>query len=89
MPIISVRDNKNNRWKREAKDKDREEWRGDASYSESVRAEWFCCAFKLGFLQLICKAFLIFKSNLELALSIILKERELYESKHVVVECRC
>ena len=37
----------------------------------------------------ICKASLIFKSNLELALSIILKQRELYESKHVVVECRC
>ena len=35
------------------------------------------------------KASLIFKSNLELALSIILKERELYESKHVAVKCRC
>ena len=33
---------------------------------------------KLGFLQLICKGSLIFKSNLELALPIILKERELY-----------
>ena len=33
----------------------------------------------LGFLQLICKASLIFNSNLELALSVILKERELYE----------
>ena len=32
---------------------------------------------------------LIFKSNLELALSIILKQRELYESKHVAMECRC
>ena len=31
----------------------------------------------------------IFKLKLELALSIILKERELYESKHVVMECRC
>ena len=31
---------------------------------------------------------LIFKSNLELALSIILKQRELYESKHVSEECR-
>ena len=40
-----------------------------------VRAKWFCWAFKLGFLQLICKASLIFKSNLELALSIILKQR--------------
>ena len=63
--------------------------RGDRSYSERVRAKWFCCAFKLGFLQLICKASLIFKSNLELALSIILKQRELYESKNVAVECRC
>ena len=45
------------------------------SYSERVRAKWFCCAFKLGFLQLICKASLIFKLNLELALSIILKQR--------------
>ena len=43
----------------------------------------------LGFFHLICKAPLIFKSNLELALSIILKERELYESNHVAVECRC
>ena len=91
MPIINVRDNENNRWKRKAKkqNKDRKKQRSGASYSESVRAKWFCCAFKLGFAQLICKASLIFKSNLELALSIILKERELYESKHVVVECRC
>ena len=71
------------------KNKDRKTQRSGASYSESVRAKWFCCVFKLGFVQLICKASLIFKSNLELALSIILKERELYESKHVMVECRC
>ena len=63
--------------------------KGNKSYSERVRAKWFCWAFKLGFLQLICKASLIFRSNLELALSIILKQRELYESKHVAVECRC
>ena len=62
---------------------------GNRSYSERVRAKWFCFAFKLGFLQLICKASLISKSNLELALSIILKQRELYESKHVSKECRC
>ena len=54
-----------------------------------LRDKWFGWAFKLGFLQLICKASLIVKSNLELALSIILNERELYESKHVAVECRC
>ena len=34
----------------------------------------------------MCKAYSIFKSNLELALSIMLKERELNESKHAVVE---
>ena len=62
---------------------------GNRSYSERVRAKWFCCAFKLGFLQLICKASLIFKSNLELVLSITLKQRELYKSEHVLEECRC
>ena len=46
--------------------------------NENNRAKWFCCAFKLGFVQLICKVSLIFKSKLELALSIILKERQLY-----------
>ena len=51
----------------------------DGNYSERVRAKWFCCTFKLGLLQLICKASLIFKLNLELPLSIISKERELYE----------
>ena len=60
----------------------------NASYSERVRAKRSWCAFKLGFMQLICKASLIFKPNLELALSIILKKRKLYESKHVAVECR-
>ena len=53
--------------------------KGNRSYSERVRAKWFCCAFKSGFLPLMCKASLIFKSSLELALSIILKQRELYE----------
>ena len=53
--------------------------------NERVWAKWFCCVFKLGFLQLICKASLIFKLNLEFALSFILKQRELYESKHVAV----
>ena len=37
--------------------------KGNRSYSERVRAKWFCCAFKLGFLQLICKASLTFTSN--------------------------
>ena len=49
------------------------ESKGNRSYSERVKSKWFCCAFKLDFIQLICKASLIFKSNLELALLIILK----------------
>ena len=63
--------------------------KGIWSYSESVRAKWFCRAFKLGFLQLTWRALSIFKSNLELALSVILKQREFYESSYVAVECRC
>ena len=91
MLIITAGDNKNHRWKRKAKkkkSKDRKEQRDDTSYSESVKAKAIA-VFKLSFLQLICKASLIFKSNLEFALSNILNERELHESKHVVVECRC
>ena len=83
MPIISFKDNKKNRWKRNAKtkqNKTKNRKKGDGSYSKRVRDKWFCWAFKLGFLQLICKASLIFQSNLESALSITLKERELYES---------
>ena len=71
------------------KNKDRKMQRSGTSHGESVRAKWFCCPFKLRFVQLICKASLIFKSSLELTLSITVKERELYELKHVVVECRC
>ena len=57
--------------RKENKDR-KEQGRGGGykSYSESVSA--------LGFLQIICKASLIFSSNLELALSITLKQRELY-----------
>ena len=57
--------------------------RCDGSYSDSVRAKWFCCAFKLGFVQWMCKASLIFKSNLELALPIILK-KENYTSQSML-----
>ena len=75
MPIVSVRDNKNSRWKRNAKsnksktttpkkkkEKEKEKKQGqktasgNRSYSKKVRAKWFWCKFKLGFLQLICNA---------------------------------
>ena len=79
---------KNNNNKKKT-NKDRREQGRERSYSERMRAKWFCCEFKLGFIQKICKDSIISKSNLELALSIILKQRELNESKHVAVECRC
>ena len=79
MQIISVRGKENNRWKRNTHKKTKkikgrkEQGGGDRSYTERVRAKWFCCAFKLGFLQLLCKASLISKWNLELALSVTVK----------------
>ena len=45
---------------REREKKDRKKQRSGASYSESVKAKWFCCALKLGYVQLICKGSLIF-----------------------------
>ena len=65
MPIVSVRNNENNEWKRNAgkktqnktKKKTKKRTRGaKARGGKRVRAKWFCCAFKVGFLQLICKA---------------------------------
>ena len=66
-----------------------EKSKGNRNYSERMRAKWFCCTFKLGFLQLIFKSSLISTTKLELALSITLKQRKLYQSKHVAEECRC
>ena len=82
MKIIDERE-----MQKQTKKQKRTRWH--RSYSERVRSKWFCCSFKLGFLRLTCKASLIFKSNLELALLMISNQRELYESKHVAVECRC
>ena len=42
--------------------KDRKKQTNSASYSGIVRAKWFCCAFRSGFVQLIYQASLIFKS---------------------------
>ena len=93
MSIISVEIMKTiDKWEMQKTKEKRtkaERSKGNRSYSKRVRAKWFCYAFKLDFLQLICKASLTFKSNLELALSIILKQRESYESKHVAEECIC
>ena len=91
MPIISVEIMKTTderELQKTTKEKhtktDRSE--GNRSYSERVRAKWFSCTFKVGFFQSTCKTSLIFKSNSESALSIILKQRELYELNHVAVD---
>ena len=52
MPIISVKGDKSNRWKRNAKTKNnkikQKTEQGDGNYSERMRDKWFCGAFKLG-----------------------------------------
>ena len=55
MLISSVRDNERT-VERDGKRQRQKTQRGDESCSESVRPEWFFCAFKLGLLQLIWKA---------------------------------
>ena len=64
MKIIDEREMQKNKKQRQKRT------RGDRSYNERIRAKWFCCVFKLGFLQLISKTSVIFNSNLYLALSI-------------------
>ena len=77
MKIIDKRE------RSDKKNKEKKKQRGDECYSDSVRAKKFCYMFKLSFIQLICKASLGFKSNLGLALSIILKE-ENYTSQSML-----
>ena len=68
MKIIVERETQKQTNKQTKKtNKDKKE-HGGGSYSKRVRAKWFCWTFKLDFLQLVCKASLIFKSNLELTL---------------------
>ena len=43
------------------RNKDRKMQKSGVSYSESVRAKWLCQAFKLGFVQLICIASIIYQ----------------------------
>ena len=72
MLIISVRNNGNNKWKRNANKKKK----GPKGWHKLSVKVWLCWEFKLGFLHTKCKASLSFQANLELALSIILKEGE-------------
>ena len=68
MQIISVRDNENNRWKRNAKTKQKKKDRKKQGATEAVLKGWELSF--VGILQLICEASLIFKLDLELAVSI-------------------
>ena len=63
MPIISVEimktidewemQKKQNKEKTKEKKTKTETGKENRSFSERVRTKWFCCAFKLGFLQLM------------------------------------
>lgn len=75
MPTVSVRSHENNRWTRKEK--------AEIKRNKEVTAKllwkswWVCFGFKLGFLQWISKACLVFKLNLGLSLSTIINERHL------------
>ena len=88
MPVISVEIVKTideREMQKATKEKQRKE-----QGKQAIVKRWEVNDFvRLGFLQLICRASLLLMSNLELAVSIILKQRELCDSKHVAVECRC
>ena len=80
MPIISVEimkiiDESEMQKITKGKQTKTERSKGNRSYNERVRAKWFCYAFTLGFLELICKASSISKSSwlIYQGLSIILK----------------
>ena len=71
MLIISMRDDENNRWKKNKKQANTQKNKGGKTIVEGERVKANSCAFKLklGFFQMICKPALIFKLNEELALS--------------------
>ena len=79
-----MKGNENKKWKEKTKNKVRKGQKCDQVIVTVRELNDF--VVYLSFRQLICKAF---KSNLELALSINLKVRELYESKHVSVDFKC
>ena len=56
MKIIDEREMEKQKTKEKETQKRQKRTSMDRSYSARVRAKWFFCALKLGFLQLICKA---------------------------------
>ena len=78
MSIIGVRDNENNRWKRNAKNnkKNKQRQKG-AKGTEAIVTGWELDDFVVHLSQVFSsKASYTFKSNLKLALSFILNQRE-------------
>ena len=60
MKIIDERETQKKSKTKQTNKERQQRTKGDRSYSERVRAKWFCCAFnKSGFLQLICKTSLM------------------------------
>ena len=60
--IIKIKDERETQKQKQKQHTKKKQNKGDGSYNKRVRDKWFCWAFKLGFLELICKASLIFKS---------------------------
>ena len=83
MKIIDERETQN-----KTKNKDRRKQGGKEALLKGWELNDFVVHLSLRFSTIKMKC-LTFKSNLELALSIILKQTELYEPKHVAGECRC
>ena len=77
MKIIDERETQKTKTKNKSKQTKTKKNKWDGSNSETDLNNF---AVRKGFFQLICKSSLIFKSNLELPLSIILKEKN-YTSK--------
>ena len=71
MKIIDERETQ----KKKKKERKKKRLKGTEAIEKGKEMKWFCWVFKPGFIKLIHKASLIFKSNFELALSIILNER--------------
>ena len=76
MQIISAGDNGNNTWKTKITTTER-----NKGVTQELNELVLGYNNKLGFVQLICRASLIFKSNLKLALSIFLKRNRIIRVK--------
>ena len=77
MKITDERETKRKNRNKQTNKQRQKTTRGDRSYSESVIARSFCCAFKVGFLQLICKISNLEKSKVKVSFIIYFKTKRI------------